>query len=1257
MQWTKWGRLVLISALALFLSTASHAQAVFGTIFGSVTDNTGAAIPGATITITDTNKGTSVTATANEAGEFTVGHLIPDTYDLSVTNAGFKTFESKGIVVYADQSIKVPAVMEVGGATQTVEVSATTVEQLKTDRADVSTTFTTKDVEDLPIGGRNFTNLQLLLPGAQQLGWSHAADENPQGSQQIQVDGQAFGGVAFQLDGTDNQDPILGIIVMNPNLDSLTETKITTQNFDAEFGKAVSSIMTAQTKSGSNSFHGSAFDYRESNANQARDPFTQNPPAGTNNTSGLIPGGLRNQFGGSIGGPVLKDKLFFFGDAQLVRQKVGTSASMTVPTQYLINTCLGAPTTSGIAGCDFSQYVNAINGVPATNNNGTIYQPAVLFPNGVATPNPNAGQQYVGNVIPMAQLSPPALALLKLLQPYAANKANSTYPGLMNIYNASGTGIFNSQQWDERVDWQATQSIHVFERFSRFTDTLSGTTIFGPAGGAGFGINNYGGNSKGANDSLAAGFDWAVKPTLATDFRVGYYRYNIGDDKYNEGVPFMQNLGIPGMNLNPITSGAGGFAMSDVGNFSLTNVPEPQSTGAQYGTDLQTTRCNCPLIEREDQFQIVNNWTWIKGNHSIKIGADLRYARNLRVPSDVDRTGILSFANGPTSNGTNGGQGFATFVLGDDTSFGRYYSSSTNAKEFQKRDFFYGQDTWRVTPKLTANLGVRYEFYFPESVNAPENGSLMQMNDDTSTTGYLRVAGVGGIQSNMNWGKATNAWNPRIGLAYQVNPKMVIRAGYGRSFDLGVFGSVFGHVVTQNLPVLANQQLSGTSSNTATATIFNLTNGPPPCDTATGCIPVVPSNGFLPNPGYGVSVKARPNSLRLPTLDAWNASLQQSLTPTIAFTIAYVGNKGTHTLSDGDGNNTNPNEAALNLPAQYSIEGRPLHFVPSALQVNPDANGVDPDGGVSNTQLLQRYYGGTLPACQDPNYAFNNGTVTRPANVPAGSCGWVPGINYYGDDQDTHFNALQVTLAKQFSKGLSFTSSFAWQQAIDFGSGFATWNKATERGNDSSTRRKQLIVYGLYQLPFGRNQQFYSSAPGWVNMIIGGWQISPVLNWSSGLPYTLSYSGCNLTSGPAPCYPNGKASTLHTTVGTYNAQTHQRFAYNGATTPLVANPKGTKVLVYTPFSGFSATALDQVGTAGRNQAWGPRYFNTDLALQKNFPIHESVFAQFRVDGFNAFNHINAANPGGAIDSGPQYIGSQAPGAAARLLQFSLRVQF
>jgi hypothetical protein len=188
----------------LFLPSLSHAQAIYGSLFGTVTDNTGAVVPGATITVTDESKGTSVTAQSNESGDYTVQHLIPDTYDIKVTAPNFKTFEQTGIAVAANTSPKVDAHLEVGGESETVTVLADTVPELKADRADVSTTFSEKTVSDLPLVNRNFTSLQLLLPGAQQLGWSHAADENPQGSQQIQIDGQAFGGVAYELDGTDN---------------------------------------------------------------------------------------------------------------------------------------------------------------------------------------------------------------------------------------------------------------------------------------------------------------------------------------------------------------------------------------------------------------------------------------------------------------------------------------------------------------------------------------------------------------------------------------------------------------------------------------------------------------------------------------------------------------------------------------------------------------------------------------------------------------------------------------------------------------------------------------------------------------------------------------------------------------------------------------------------------------------------------------------------------------------------------------------
>ncbi|RZU40222.1 TonB-dependent receptor [Edaphobacter modestus] len=1208
-------KLLSVVFFLVILSTSTQAQAVYGSIYGTVTDATGAVVPNAAVTVTDTAKGTTSVVQTNASGEFTADHLIPDIYDVKVTAPGFQGFQQSGIQVFADTSVKVQINLTVGSSDQTIEVTADSVPLLKTDRADISTVFNSREVQNLPLVGRNFTGLQLLLPGAQELGWSHAASENPQGSKQIMVDGQAFAGVAYELDGTDNQDPILGIIVVNPNLDSLSETKITTQNFDAEFGKAVSSVVTAQTKSGSNKFHGSAFNYRQSAANLARNPFTQGP------TQGKIPQALRNQFGGSIGGPIIKDKLFFFGDYQGVRQKVGTSQTQTVPSSLLVQTCLGKQVgPSGIPGCDFSEY--AANVTPA--GAGVIYQ--------------QNGQPYPGNVIPASQVSPQARNFFAMLEPYAPNNPG-TFNGLRNNYSGGGTGGLNSDQWDVRGDFQMNEKVHFFGRFSRFTDTLSGGTMFGAAGGAGFGLGGYGGTSKGANDSLALGTDIVLNPKLVTDIRLGYFRYNIITSKYDQDVPLANDLGIPGMNLGtPATGGAPSFQLAEVGTTTGPQPANPQSQGPQYGAGLNVNRCNCPLTQREDQYQIVNNWTKILGTHSIKVGADLRYARNLRVPSDNDRTGILFFSNQPTSNplittGPQGGIGFATFALGQVTGFQRFVSTSTNAKEFQKRYFFYMQDTWRATDKLTLNYGLRYEFYFPETINAPANGALLDMN-----TGYLNVAGVGGVASNMNWGRNTNTYSPRIGVAYQIRPTTVLRAGYGRSFDIGVFGSIFGHAATQNLPVLSSQQVVATGGPLSQA--FTLASGPP------APVPIaVPSNGLLPNPGYAVNSRARPNPLRLPTLDAWNLSLQQSLTPTLSLTIAYVGNKGTHTMGDNSANTVNPMEAAINLPAEYSITGQPLHYDSSvssstnygvrALNGQPVV-GIAPNGGTNNSIYLQRYYGGKLAACSAPGYQTNDPLISN------GQCGWTNGITDYSNNFDTHYNALQVSLAKQFARGFSLNANYAWQRATSWAPGFSTWDKNAVKGRDSALRQQQIIIYGFFQLPFGRNKPLFGQVNPVVNQIIGGWEVIPVINYSSGLPFTLSYGSCS-TSIPssAPCYVNGNP---------------------GAFRPQISGSPGHNLTYFkaqTLGGTFTAPGPGQIGNIGRNSVFGPNFFNSDMAIQKNFSVKEMATLQFRMDAFNVFNHINYGLPTGNIEqdgiisAGPGVDGTTNP----RQLQFSFRVQF
>src|SRR5262249_50587649 len=239
--------------------TPALAQAVYGSIFGTVTDQSGAAVVGAHLTVTATQKGTKFETTTNESGNYSVTHLIPAQYDVRSEAVGFKVAVSSGIPVYADEAARVDVQLRVGGTEETLIVSAEELPLLKTDRADVATTFTEKEVASLPLFNRNFTGLELLTPGTSQFGWAHASAENPQGGIQIMVNGQHFSGTSYQLDGTDNRDPILGIIVINPTLESVTQTKVTTQNYDAEFRQVLAGVVTVQTKSGTNNFHGSAF--------------------------------------------------------------------------------------------------------------------------------------------------------------------------------------------------------------------------------------------------------------------------------------------------------------------------------------------------------------------------------------------------------------------------------------------------------------------------------------------------------------------------------------------------------------------------------------------------------------------------------------------------------------------------------------------------------------------------------------------------------------------------------------------------------------------------------------------------------------------------------------------------------------------------------------------------------------------------------------------------------------------------------------
>ncbi len=1181
--------------LGLAIPKTASGQAVYGSVIGTVTDQQGAAVAGAKVTVTSVTKGTSDTTTTNESGNYTVTHLIPDLYNIKVEAQGFKSYEVKGIQVSADVSARVDAKLELGAVTQSIEVTGE-IPQLKTDRADVSISFDTKYVSQLPILNRNFTNFELLSPGTQKLvGWSHAATENPQGGQQIFVNGQHFSGTAFELDGTDNQDPILGIIVVNPNLDAIQESKITLQNYDAEFGKAVAGIVTVQTKSGTNELHGSAFYDFRGDGQQARNPFTDSP----NNP---LPRADFKQFGATVGGPIIKNKLFFFGDYQGTRQTNGITNQMTIPTALVQQTCNPATNTTGF--CDLSEYLGVANG------GGQVFDPA--------TGNPLDGSgrtPFANNHIPIGRISPQAAAVLALFP-------KPTASGITNNFVGAGSGPYDQNSFDTRIDYNAPRGFNIFGRFSLDYFSLSGKGTLGQLGGVGFGPGGLNGTSTVHNYSLATGFDKAIGIKWLTDVRFGWFRYNPQTAYSDASSNPMQDLfHIPGLNQGtPDTTGLSSFFFGGNGL--------SQGNNSAFGDGLNVGRCNCPLTEKEDQFQVVNNWTRIQGNHQIKFGADIRYAKNLRVPSDANRTGILNFNSGDTSNAGNGGLDIATFLLGDVTSFNRFVSTSLNAAERQKRWFFYGQDTWRVTNKFTFNYGLRWEIYFPETVNGKGNGGFANIDQ-----GVIKVAGFDGVSLNGNTDNTYKAFAPRLGVAYQVDSKTVVRIGYGRSFDIGVFGSNFGHVVTQNLPVLANQDISD-SSITPGATndrsaIFTLAQGPPAFDFSQ-ITNLISSSGTLPlrGPLNNVDPRVRPRIQRLPTLDAWNATIQRQLTPTMNIEVAYIGNKGTHVFA-GNGPAYNANEAAIGPGTdKYTCLAPGAAGNPSATQFDCKAQFTP----AVPQAFRRRFFLNGVPAF----------TYGAPFNY---TCCAVDIGNYFGNDASSHYNALQVKVEKRFSDGLQFLGHYTFSHAYNYDSGYFSVNPKFAYGPDDYNRNHVFVLSTLYQLPIGRGKKFMSDIGRAGDLLIGGWSIANTATWGGGLPFTPSLGHCGEISDAGPCRPNLlPGQSFH--VGKHTDANGNIFWF----TPVSSLDQSPEVFSNTDITGtdacglarptsgpFALPACGQIGNVGRNSFRGPHVFFSDLSVTKTFSFTERFKGQFRMDAYNVFNHpvlgFNLAQGNTCIDCG------------------------
>jgi outer membrane receptor protein involved in Fe transport len=977
-------------ALILAAPTSAAAQAVYGSIGGLVKDASGAIVPGATITVTSLDRKTVDTTVSNESGFYVKDRLLPGAYEVKAEIAGFKSAILPRVSVSVDTQTPVDFTLELGAVTEQIEVTGGSP-LLKTDRADVSTNFDSKQITDLPVLDRNFTKFILLTPGTQQLQWQHAASENPQGSTQTMVNGQHFSGTGYQLDGTENRDPILGIIVINPTLESIGETKITSQNYDAEFGQATAGVVSVQTKSGRNSLFGSVFEFYQTDRFQSRNPFTQfqkDPLTGK-----FLPETKKNQFGGSVGGPIVASRLFFFGDYQGTRSTVGGSRLLTVPT---------AAARTG----DLSAY--GVN----------IFDPA--------TGSPEQRQQFPGNVIPANRLSPQAQALLKLI-PQANTPGRDN--GTRDNYLASGSEAFRENSFNTRIDGRIRDGVNTFGRYSIGKFFRDGPTSFGTGGGQE--LVSLGGVSEVKNQSLAYGIDYALSSSLLADFRFGWFKYKVNVLPFDYGTTPAADAGVPGLNVDKTFSSGlpAGFVEGD--------------RGFNFGSGLGVNRCNCPLDQDEKQWQLVGNITKTMGGHNFKAGLDIRRANNLRVPSDAHRSGELSFSANRTRSALGGGLGLATFLLGDVTKIRRYVSPNTNAREQQWRTAYYAQDTWRPHEKLTLNYGLRLDIINPQTVNDAGNGGFLDL-----ATGEIRVAGVGGIGLNGGIKNRLN-WAPRVGVTYQLDSKTVLRGGFGRSYDLGVFGSLFGHSVTQNLPVLSVQEINAPENFER---VFTLTQGPPP-----PVFPAVPSNGRFRLPD-GVFARALPEKQRPPTVDAFNAVVQRQLTSTMSMEVGYVGNRGRNVFA-GDGPAINVNQPTLVGYPNVPQNNRKPFFA----------------GGVANNLGL------------------------------GGAFGWTQGIDYFCNCAKNSYDSLQAKFNKLFSAGYSVKMNYTLQREVQESGDYFLYDRELNKGPAGWDRKHNFVLSLVAELPFGRGRQHLSSLSPAADAILGGWQVNTNTIVQGGLPFSVNY--------------------------------------------------------------------------------------------------------------------------------------------------------
>ena len=1125
--------------IAFVGSTDLTAQSFKATVTGQVTDSTGAVVPNATITINETATNQSQTVTTGEDGNYTFTQLTPGTYTLKVEAANFKTLNQTDIVLETSQSLRLNLPLEAGNISEQVTVTAE-APAINTETSSKGEVITPRQVQDLPLNGRNFTDLALLTPGV----YRRPADDDQ--GEGLATSGTRTDASNFILDGTNNRNDRNSAVGVNTSVDSIQEFRVETSSYTAELGRTAGAQINVVTKSGTNRYSGSLFEYVRNDFFDAKSPLAFDVPGTPDDESEKVL--RRNQFGGTVGGPLPflnfgeggpvfnsgKDRTFFFLSYEGTRERRSATS---------INT---APNANWVRG-DFRN----IRGAGADGILGNADDTGRVLCLQRSTTNPlNATRVEcpTPNVIPFSPVAgnPNLVTVSPIAQQILAFIPVSNIPGTLSDYVARGINRPDRNQYLAKFDHRLSEKNSFYVRFARQKNdgyqAFPSNRNFYPG---------FGRDAKTRSDSYAVSDTHIFSPSIINEARFGYFNQDSQNLGQNRAIDYNAQFGIQG-----VSPGADlqGFPAIRIDGFS------------EFGD-----RPNDPFNYKLRTYQFFDSLSVIAGQHNLKLGVDI--IRSNFIENDVRNVrGDFRFRGrntNPSGATSSGAYSFADFLLGLPDTTSRQIGAEP-ADTVGTQYAFFAQDNWRVTNWLTLNLGLRYEY---QTALSEATGRLANLLIDgnrgtlvcpqevrNATTGAITcvsAASVGLSEKLVNADK--NNFGPRVGFALRPfrDDKTVVRGGAGIYYSLETFNPIRQQLAVQS-PFLNRINYARNSSSLLQLSLAN----PFPGGTAEGT-----PRGM--NPDY-----------KQPEIYQYNLTIERELLRDLVLEVGYVGSQGRH------------------LGLRYNIN--------APLPMGTVVNGVP--------QTFRRF-------------SAQYGTAT---------------IQYQDQFGNSSYNALQTSLRRRATNGLTLLLSYTFSKSIDTGS--STNNSTTgsqdfpqdirdilgtQRGLSDFHRAHQFTGSFNYELPFGRGRGFFSDASGLVQTLIGGWQLNGIVSVLSGRPFTPQYSAADVGA--------------------------QRPDVIGD--PYANIPEG---LLFNPAAFRRPTAtggeVDLFGNAGRNILIGPKFRTVDLSLLKNVRLREKTRLQFRVETFNLFNTPNYQVPVFRLDNSNVGRVSQTA-TEGREFQFAVKLLF